>query len=84
MPGPMMGGPYGGGLWMVLHFLVWVILLAGLILLIVWIIKRVGRIEGEHGGEISRGETALDVLKKRYARGEISKEDFDRMKKDIS
>ena len=29
------------------------------------------------------GETALDILKKRYAQGEISKAQFEQMKKDI-
>ena len=34
--------------------------------------------------EIGRtNESPIDILKKRYARGEITKEDFDRMKNEL-
>ena len=37
-----------------------------------------------HGKAEQDVETALDILKKRYARGEISREDFEQMKRDLS
>ena len=44
-----------------------------------------GRGGGEHSGVgAASGETALDILKRRYARGEITKEQFDQMRRDVA
>lgn len=52
----------------------WIVMIAVVILIIRWI---------KASGSPAPGESALDILKKRYARGEISKEEFEEMKKDI-
>ncbi len=36
-----------------------------------------------HSGEPTPSETPLGILERRYARGEITKEEFDQMKQDL-
>jgi putative membrane protein len=62
----------------------------GLVLLIILVIVVIGALSGGRisGGYSGRGdrsssETPLNILKRRYARGEISREEFEQMKKDI-
>jgi putative membrane protein len=80
--GPMGMGGLGGGRWFMMHngfggMFMWVIFI-GLIGLLIYLFLRTSK-----GGDRT-AETPLVILKKRYARGEITKEDYDRMKKDIA
>ena len=52
------------------------------IVLIVWLVVRNVN-QGGHRYYPPQKNTALDILKERYARGEISKEEFEEKKKDI-
>jgi len=75
-----MHGDYGWGMgfgfgW-IFTILFWVLIILG----IVYLAKGIAGGSKRDG----KGETALDILNKRYARGEITKEEFERMKADIS
>ena len=60
-----------GGIWMILFW-------GGLIALIVW---GVSRLTG-HRHSISN-PYPLDIARERYARGEITREEFEKIKKDL-
>jgi putative membrane protein len=69
-------GEYSGG-WMAIGWVLMTVFWIGLVALAVWTFPRVTR--HSHGGN-----GALATARERYARGEISKEEFDRIKKDLS
>ena len=61
------------------------IMLLLLLVVIIVVVYAVMRNQGSSPNIFSsQNETPLDILKKRYARGEITKEEFDRMKNDLS
>ena len=57
----------------------WVAVIAGIIFLIRWLI-----LSARSGTkELSREDSALEILRKRYAQGEINKEEFEEKIKDL-
>ena len=73
----------GMGWWMVFGG-IWMILFWGVIIaLIVWGIKKLTE-RGNTGSTKTGGENPLDIARNRYAKGEITKKEFDQIKKDLS
>lgn len=86
MMGPGMMGGYGGyggmmGGWgynpigWILALVFWVLIIGGVVWLVVWLARS--------AGGTPRSDSAIEILRARYARGEITKEQFDEMKKNL-
>jgi putative membrane protein len=76
----MMWGSWGIGM-MFMMFLFWAAIIVAIVFFIRWLITA-----GDHRHQAVTGhdtESALDILKKRYARGEISKAEFQDMRQDL-
>ena len=70
---------WGGGLFGFLFMAVfWAFIIVGAVFLIRWLVEQ-PRLRS-----LGEGESALDILKKRYARGEINKDEFEAKKRDLS
>ncbi len=90
MMGPGMMGGYGGmmrgfgvpgfaysPLGSILMLIFWALIIAGIVLLIVWVARNAGR------GTLSTSSSnsALEILKTRYAKGEITKDQYEEMRR---
>jgi putative membrane protein len=73
---PMWGmwGAWGIGMLLVM-LTFWVLVVVGLIALVRWLATQRREL---------RTDTALEILRQRYARGEINKDEFDARKRDLS
>jgi putative membrane protein len=79
--GPDMMGGWGmgwfGGIFMILF---WILILVGLIFVIRWLVQATGK----KTNDVQKGSRALEILKERYARGEIDKAQFEEMKQHLA
>jgi len=71
-------GTYGWGMGFGWIFMImfWALVIFGIVYLV--------QVATKGWKSTEQRETPLDILKKRYAKGEITKEEFDRMKDDLS
>lgn len=65
------------GIHMISMVLFWILIILGIVVLVRWI-------GGSSSGAASTSRTALDILKERYARGEIDRHEFEEKKHDLS
>ena len=75
----MMNWGYGMGWgWMIIMAVFWISVIVGIVFLIRWLVLSTDR-----GRERKAEDSAIEILKRRYARGEIDKEEFEEKKKDL-
>lgn len=80
----MWDGHDGMGWWMLFGSL-WFVVFWGLIIwAVITLVSKLSDGQSGQSGPSSREEPPLDIVKRRYARGEISKEDYDRLRSDLS
>ena len=71
---PMMWGAWGFGM-MIMMILFWALIIVAIVVGIRWLVGQ---------GKESRPDSGLEILRQRYARGEINKDEFEARKRDLS
>jgi len=83
---PPVFGP-GGGWYPIVHLIFWFAVLAGLIALAIFLVRRVEHGHGPHthaGPPIPRpADAALEQVRSRYARGEITRDEYVQLMQDL-
>ena len=82
MYGGMMGNwNWGGNPWGWLLMLVfWVLVIGGVAAIVIWAISRTHPTDSGAGNR----QDAMEILKQRYARGEIDREQFEQIRRDLT
>lgn len=77
--GPGMMGWGMGWLMPIIMVAFWIAVIVGIVFLIRWLVVSTGA----GGRRVTSEDSALEILKRRYARGEIEKEEFEEKRKSL-
>ncbi|ADE14829.1 conserved hypothetical protein [Nitrosococcus halophilus Nc 4] len=77
MMGDMDHFGWGMGFGWLFMLLFWILVILGVIALVKWLVST------SSNRDRRVGKTALEILKERYARGEIDREEFEQKKRDL-
>lgn len=72
-----MGGGWGMGNGSPFMILFWIVGIVGVVVLVKWLVD-----QSSAGGR-TRGKSALEILRERYARGEIDREEYEQKRRDL-
>ena len=82
----MMGNfGYGGMGWigMILGLVITIAVIIGLVLLVVWAVRRMSGNNAHTGSQNLTGQSARDIAQARYAKGEITREEYQQILSDL-
>jgi putative membrane protein len=77
---------FGGMGWigMIVGLIFSVALIVGLVVLVVWGVRRMGGNSAQPGGQITPSQSARDIAQARYAKGEITRDEYQQILSDLS
>jgi putative membrane protein len=80
--GPMMSGL--GWIGMVIGLVIMLAIIVGVVLLVVWLVRRTGKNAMVSSVPMGSNQPAKDIASARYARGEITRDEYQQIMTDLS
>lgn len=79
----MMGNWFGNYGWigMIINLVLTIGLIIGIVFFVIWIVKELNN--NNRGSQNKEASSAIDIAKKRYAKGEINREQFQNLLTDL-
>jgi putative membrane protein len=72
-----MNGGWGMGFGGPFMILFWILVIVGVVVLVKWLLDQSSTGKGSHD------KSALEILRERYARGEINREEYEQKRRDL-